>query len=176
MITGFPPGDAHVGLEMVNGTFHGSPCFIKGVPFIRITLNAGEHAEIHVVVGISGTSLFCGGAGLLAVADPLSFYHMDFGTNPFEPVRAPFFMAASGVFHIKAFVFWTGRISVNVVTDLFEGAFVPWIVGNEGSGEMKLIFESAINFNGIESGITQKGMRVETGMAGEEIGEDGPQG
>lgn len=52
MITGFPPGNAHVGLEMVNGMFHGSPRFIKGVPFIRITLNAGELAEIHVVVGM----------------------------------------------------------------------------------------------------------------------------
>lgn len=78
-------------------------------------------------------------------------------------------MAASGVFHIKVFVFWTGGIAVNVVTDLFEGAFVPWIVRNEGPGEMKLIFESTINFNGIESGITQKGMRVETGMGSLEV-------
>ncbi len=39
MVTGFPPGDTHVGFEMVNAPFHDCFDFIKGNPFIRIQLN-----------------------------------------------------------------------------------------------------------------------------------------
>ena len=56
MVTGFPPGSAHVGFEVVDGTFHNGSDFIGGKPFLRVTLDAGKPTEVHVVVSISGPS------------------------------------------------------------------------------------------------------------------------
>ena len=86
MVTGFPSGDTHVCFEMVNGPLHDRPYFIEGIPFVRIPLDAGEHAEVHVVVSISGTPFFGTAAGIFAVADPLAFHHVDFRADPFIPV------------------------------------------------------------------------------------------
>lgn len=56
MVSGFPPGDTHVGFEMVDAPFHDGPDFIKGNPFIRIPLDARKHTEVHVFVSIGGVS------------------------------------------------------------------------------------------------------------------------
>lgn len=109
MVTGFPPGDTHVGCEMVNAPFHDGSDFIKGNPFIRIPLDAGKHTEVHVFVSIGGTSLFGGTARFRAVAYPLTVYHVDFGTYPFVTVRAALFVAVPGVFHVQSSVLSLGQ-------------------------------------------------------------------
>ena len=87
MVTCFSPGDTHAGFEVVDGTFHNGSDFIGGIPFIRITLDAGEHAEVHVIVSISGPAFFGSTARVFTIADPLPFYHVNFWANPFITVR-----------------------------------------------------------------------------------------
>lgn len=86
MVAGLPPGDTHVDLEMVNASFHDGPDFIKGNPFIRIPLDTGKHTEVHVFISIGCTPFFSGAAGILAIAYPLPFYHVDFRADPFVAV------------------------------------------------------------------------------------------
>ncbi len=129
---GLSSGNAHVRFEMVDGTLHNCPYFVEGIPFIGIPLDAGEHSEVHVVVSISGASLFCGAAWFRAVTYPFSFYHVDFWAYPFVPVRTSFFMAVPCIFHGEAAVSGAGGIAVNVVSDLFKGTFISWIIRNQG--------------------------------------------
>ena len=131
MIAGHSSGNAHVGLEVINGPFHDGPDFIEGTPFIGIPLDTGEHAEVHVLVSISGTPLFGGAAGSLAVTDPFPIYHVDFRAAPFVTVSASFFVAMSCKFHVQRGVIGTGWVAVNVVADLWEGAFIPWVKGDQ---------------------------------------------
>ncbi len=86
MIPGLSPGNTHVGFEMVNAPFHDGPDFIKGNPFIRIPLDTGKHTEVHIFVSIGCASLLSGAAGLLTIAYPLPFYHVDFWADPFVAV------------------------------------------------------------------------------------------
>lgn len=86
MVPGFSPGSTHIAFEMVDGAFHNGSYFIEGSPFVRIPLDAREHAEIHVFVSVSGTSFFGRAAGFLTIADPLPLYHMYFGADPFVAV------------------------------------------------------------------------------------------
>lgn len=140
MVTGFPPGDAHAGFEMVNGPFHNSPYFIEGNPFIGIPLDAGEHAEVRVFVSVSGTSSFRRTAGLLTITDPLPFYHMDFRTDPLVAVRASLLMAVPRVFHVEGTVLGAGRVAVDVIADFFKSTLIPGIISDKGPGEMELLF------------------------------------
>ena len=117
VVPGLAAGDTHVGLKVVDGTFHNGADFVKGDPFIRIPLDAGEHAEIHVLISVSGTSLFSGAARVQAVTYPFAFDHMDFRADPFVPVGTAFFMAVSCVFHSKGTIPGAGGIAVYVVAD-----------------------------------------------------------
>ena len=58
MVPGLPPGNAHVGFEVVNDPLHDRPYLVEGIPFIRIPLVTWEHAEVHVFVSIGGTPFF----------------------------------------------------------------------------------------------------------------------
>lgn len=100
MISGPASGYTHVGFKMVDLPLHNRPDFIEGGPFIRIPLDSWKHAEVHVIVGIGGSALLSGAAGLFTAADPLPFYHADFGTAPFITVSTPFFMTVPEVLHI----------------------------------------------------------------------------
>ncbi len=171
MVTGFSPGNAHVGFEVVDGTFHNGPDFIGGNPFLGVALDTGEHTEIHVVVSVSGPPLLGGAAGFLTVTDPLPFYHMDFWADPFIPVRTPFFMAVPGIFHAQAAVLRAGGVAINVVADLFKGALIPGVIRDYGLGKMELILKEAVSFNGIKSGIPKEGIGVEPRVQRKEIGE-----
>jgi len=42
---------------------------------------------------------------------------MHFGTDPFVPVRTPFFVTVSTVFHGQIRIFGTGGIAINIVTN-----------------------------------------------------------
>lgn len=82
-------------------------------------------------------------------------------------------MAVSGVFHVQGAVFGAGRVAVGVIADFLKGAFIPWVIRDQGFGEMEFILKEAVNVNRIESGIAQEGVRVEIRVKGKEIGEDG---
>ena len=158
VVTGSASGNAHIDFEVADGTFYNRSGFVEGFPFVRITLDTGEHAKIHVVVSISGASLFCSAAWLLAVTYPFSFYHVDFWAYPFVTVRASFFVAVPGIFHGKAAVFWAGGITISVVSNFFKGALIPRIIGDKSFGKMEFIFKEAVSFNCIKRGIAQEGI------------------
>ena len=162
VVTGSASGNAHIDFEVADGTFYNRSDFIEGFPFVRITLDAGEHAEVHVVVSISGASLLCSAAWLRAVTYPFSFYHVDFWAYPFVPVRASFFVAVPGIFHGEADVFWAGGITVSVIADLFKSTLIPWVIRDQGFGKMEFIFKEAVSFNRVKRGIAKEciGMKM----------------
>lgn len=169
VIPGFTACYTHVGFKVIDCTFHNGTDFVKGDPVIRIPLDAGEHAEVHVLIGVSGASFFSSTARLFAVADPFPFDHMDFGADPFIPAGTSLFMAVSSEFHIKGIIFGAGGIAVYVVADFFKSAFVPWVIGDKSFREVEFIFEEAIGFNGIKSRVSKESVRVEGRMQGKEV-------
>lgn len=110
-------GNAHIDFEVTDDTFYNRSGFVEGFPFVRIMLDAGEHAEDHVVVSISGASLFGNAAWFLAVTYPFPFYHVDFWAYSFVLVRVFFFVAVPYIFHGKAAVFWEDGITVKLVRE-----------------------------------------------------------
>lgn len=68
-------------------------------------------------------------------------------------------MAVSGIFHVDGTVFWAGRVAVEVIANFFESMFIPWIIRDQDPGEKELIFQEAIDFNRIKSGIAEEGVR-----------------
>ena len=172
MVSGFPSGDTHVGFEMVNGPLHDRPDFIEGNPFVRTPLDAGKHAEVHVFVSISSAAFFGSAAWILTITYPLSFDHVYFWADPFVAVRASFFMAVPGIFHIEGAVPGTGGVTVNVISDLFKCTFISQVIRDQCFGKVEFLFKETISFNGIKSGIAEEGIRVEAGVQGEEIREN----
>ena len=139
-------------------------------------MNSWEHTEIQVFVCISGAPFDGGGAGIFTIADIFSFYHVNFGTNPFDTVSTSLFMGNTTILHGKGRIVGTGRIAIFVVTDFFESAFVSGVVRNQSFGKMKFIQQHSIGFDGIEGGISQKGIRMKVGMQRKEIRKHGFQG
>ena len=86
MVPGLLPGNTHIDLEMVDGAFHNVSYFIGGNPFVRIPLDAREHAKIHIFLSVSGASFFSRSAGLLTIADPLLVNHVYLRADPFVAV------------------------------------------------------------------------------------------
>ena len=87
IVSGIPPGDAHVGFEVGDGPLHDGSYLVEGIQFIGIPLDAREHAEVHVFVSIGGTSFFGSAAGSRTVIYPFAVYHVDFRVDPFVAVR-----------------------------------------------------------------------------------------
>jgi hypothetical protein len=139
MISGMSSCDAHIHFEVVDCPFYRSSYFIERIPFIRIALDTWKHAEFHILVGVSGSAFLCGAAGFFTVTDPFSFYHMYFGTAPFHAVGTTFFLRKTTVFHRKSWVIWTGRITIFIESDFFEGTFITRIIGNQHFFKMELI-------------------------------------
>lgn len=173
MVPGFSSSNTHVDFQVVNSMFHNGSDLVKGDPVIRIPLDTGEHAEVQILVSISGTPFLCRSAGFFAVADIFPLYHVHFGTDPFDAASMSFFVGNTTILHGKGRVIWTGGIAVFVVIDFFEGAFISWIVRDERHGEMKIIPQHSIGFDGIEGGISQECIGVKRGMKGKEIGKHG---
>lgn len=124
MVSGFPFGDRYAGFEVVNGMFYIGSDFMKGNPFIRVPLDAGDNAEVHVFISIGGVPFFSRVAWFFTIADPVPVYHMDFRAYPFVTVRASFLMAEPGTFHDNAAVFQAGGVAVSIIPDFFKGAFI----------------------------------------------------
>ena len=101
MVARLPSGDTHIDLKVVDRTLYDRTDLIKGDPFLRVPLDSGEFAEVHVFISISGTPLFCGAASFFAIADILAFHHMNFGTSPFFPVSPTFFVTMPEMLHGK---------------------------------------------------------------------------
>ena len=76
---GLSSGNTHVDFQVIDGTFHNSSDFVKGILFIGIPLNARKHAEIQIFIRIGGASLFGCTAGIIAFASPLSFLYCILG-------------------------------------------------------------------------------------------------
>lgn len=81
-------------------------------------------------------------------------------------------MAVPGIFHRKGAVFGTGGIAVSIIADFFKCAFIPGVIWDKGSGEMKFILKEAVSINGVKRGIAQEGIRVESWVERKEIRED----
>lgn len=64
--------------------------FYKGVPFIRIPMNAEEDAEIYVFVCVSGAAFPGSTAEIIALTNPASLFVAHFGASPFNTVSGPF--------------------------------------------------------------------------------------
>lgn len=160
MVTAPASGGTHIYLEVVDGTFYDGPDLIERPPLVRITLDAGEHTEFHVVVSISGASSFGSAAWFFAITHPLPLHHVYFSTDPFVPIRAAFFVAVSGIFHGKAAVFRAGGIAINVVAGFFKSTLISRIIRDQGFREMEFIFQEAISLNGIKGGVAEKGIGV----------------
>lgn len=167
---------AHIDFKVVDGPFYGSPYFIEGIPFRCVPLDPREHAEFHVFIGISGPASLCGAARVFTVANPLSLYHVNFGTAPFDTVRPPLFLCDATAFHGKGGIVGTGGIAVFVKANLFEGTFVPRIVRDQCFLEAEIVLEETVNISRIKSSVPEEGIGVEIGVRGEEIREDGFQG
>ncbi len=131
VVSGFSSGNTHVDFQVVNGTFYNGSDFVKGIPFFGISLNAGEHAEIQIFICLGGTSFGGGRAGCVTIADILAFYHMNFGANPFDAVITSLFVSNTAILHGKGRVIWTGGITVFIVPNFFESAFISGIVRNQ---------------------------------------------
>ena len=41
-------------------------------------------------------------------------------------------MAVSGILHDEAAVLGAGRIAVNVISDLFKGTLISWVIRDQG--------------------------------------------
>lgn len=122
----FSPSDTRIDFKVINGAFHVGSYFIERNPFIGITLNAGEHAEIHIFISVCSAAFFCRAARFITIANPFTICIL--GHPPFIAIRAPFFAAVTEIFHIKVFVIRAGVVSINVVTDFFKAAFISVIV------------------------------------------------
>ena len=131
MAAGFPPCGAHVGFKVIDGALYNGSDFIEAIPFLCVSLDARKHTEIHVFIGISGPPLFGSAARVLTITDPLSSDYVDFGTDPFVPVRTSFFVAVPSIFHIQAAVHGAGGIPVEIVSDFLKRAFISCVIGNQ---------------------------------------------
>ena len=176
MVSGSLARDAHVQFEMVDCPFNAGSDFIKVVPLGRIPLDAGEHAEVHVFIGIGGSPFFGGSAWLFAVADILSLYHVHFRAAPFDTVGTSLFLRDATVFHVKRRILGAGGIAVPVVADSFERALVTGVVRDEGLLETEIIFQETIDVGGVKGGIAEKRVRVKVRMRLEKVGKDGLKG
>ena len=90
MVSGLSSGSTHVDFQMVNGMLHNGSDFIKGVPFIRIPMNAEEDAEIYVFVCVSGAAFPGSTVEIIALTNPASLFVAHFGASPFNTVSGPF--------------------------------------------------------------------------------------
>ena len=73
MVSRFPSGDVHVNFQVVDGTFHNSSDFIKGISILR---NPSEYRETYGNTSFriyKWNVLFCGTTRIIKVTRPLPF-------------------------------------------------------------------------------------------------------
>ena len=157
---------------MVDRAFYDGTDLIKSVPFLRVPLDPGKSAEVHVFISIGSAPLFRSTAWIVTAADILPFHHVDFWTAPFFAVGPAFFMAMPEMFHGEGRVVWTGGITVKVISDFRQGTFVTDVIRDQSFGKMEFLFQEAIGFDGVKSRIPEEGIRRKLGMKGKVVGQD----
>ena len=172
MVARLPSSDTHINLKVVDRTLYDRADFIKREPFLGVPLDSREFAEVHVFISISGAPLFCSAARFFAIADILAFHHMNFGASPFFPVSPAFFVTMPEMFHGKGRVIGAGGITVKVISDFRESAFVAYIIGDQCLGKMKFIFQEAISFDGVKSSVSEKSIWLKVRVEGEVVSQD----
>lgn len=140
MVPGLSSCNTHIGFKVIDGIFYNSAYLIKGIPFLGISLDTGEHAEIHVISSIGGASSGSVAARISTVKYPFAFYHADFRTTPFDAVGSPLFPGNTTIVHGEGRGVGTGGVSIDVVADFFERALISGIIGNKDFRKMKFIF------------------------------------
>lgn len=101
--------------------------------------------------------LLRGTAGILIIAYPLSFYHVNFGANQFVML---FLRAMPGVFHVRC-CFWGRCDSRKKYTRLFQ--WNSYFLDNKGlvPGKMEYIPEETASSDRVKSRVTQKEIRMD---------------
>jgi hypothetical protein len=113
---------------------------------------------------------------MFTITDPVSFTAADFRTAPFDTVSTPFFFCEAEVIHGEGRIFRAGGITVFVVTDLFEGAFIAWVIRNKGLGKRKVMEQGAVKIRRVERGVAEENIGMEVRMEGEVIRKDRDKG
>lgn len=150
MVSCMPPGNAHVDFKVVNGSFDSRAYFIEAVPFFRIPLDTGKHPQLHVFIGIGCPAFFGSGAGVFTVTYPLPFYHMNLWAAPFDTFSTSFFFGNAEVFHGEGGIVWAGGISVFIVTDFLQGAFIAVVVRDQSPGETEIVQQGTVEGSGVK--------------------------
>lgn len=76
------------------------------------------------------------------------------------------------MFHGEGRVVWTGGITVKVISDFRQGAFVTGVIRDQSFGKMEFLFQEAIGFDGVKSRIPKEGIRRKLRMEGKVVGQD----
>lgn len=172
MVSGVLTSNAHIGFEVVDGSFYGSSYFIEGIPFNGITLNPRKHAKFHVFIGVSSSALLSCTARMFTLTDPLCVFHANFRTAPFDTVGTPFFTRNATILHGQQGVIRASGISVFIVAHFLKRTFVTRVVWDQYFLESKVIFQEAVNVSRIKGGISQKSIRMKSRVRGKKVREN----
>lgn len=176
LILGFTSGDTETVFEMADGFFYVHTYFIGGVPFIRIPESARVCPQILFRINIKHPAAGGIRAWIFTMADtpafpgPLIVFPFHFrayklhGRKPAAQMgSAPF------PFHRKGGIFWTAGDPVSVQRTVSVRKGDPSVKGNISLFNGGALQEVFVDFNGIESGITQESLGIDEGMFPEEI-------
>ena len=131
MVPSFSSSNTHVGFKMIDGSFDNGSDLVKRGPFLRVSLNTGKHAEIYIFIGISGAAFFGSTAGIFTVTDPCPFLIAHFGAAPFDTVSPSILPCDTQVLHGEGGVFRASGISVVIISNFLESAFIPGIIWDQ---------------------------------------------
>lgn len=91
MIPCSAPSDAHIDFIIVNCPFHDSN-FIAGIPFIHIPLDSRKYTEVHIFVGIGGSSPFSDATRFFTVRRPTALLtFVPWGNPIYRSQPVPFY-------------------------------------------------------------------------------------
>lgn len=111
---------------MINTAFDYGSDFVKFIEFFGIPENSGEFTVI-VVVCVCGSSMNSIAAWIITVTYIFAVNHMNLRASPLDTSAAAFFLGNTAAFHNEAFIIGTYRITVFIVTDRRQKAFIAWV-------------------------------------------------
>ena len=176
LILGLTSGDTETVFEMVDGFFHIPTYFVGGVPFLRTPESAGISPKILFRVNIEHPAAGGIRAGIFTMADTPAFsgllivfpFHFRayklHGGKPAAKMRfTPF------PFHRKGGIFWTAGDPVFVQRTVGVRKGDSSVKGDVRFFNGSVLQEVFIDFNGIESSVTQESLGIDEWMLLEEI-------